>query len=95
MTLTPGVLRMLVAKALSTRPDEMSCGDCDVRLDRFAEATLRGLDASEALPLVEEHLRECPDCREEFEALMVVLRAAEREGAPWWRRFLGGSRQTA
>lgn len=94
MTLTRDVLRMLVAKVLATRPDEMSCGDCDARLDRFAEMTLRGRDASEALPLVEEHLRECPDCREEFEALMGVLRAAEREGSPWWRRLRLGRGDT-
>ena len=92
MTLTRDVLRMLVGKAPASRPDEMSCGDCDVRLDRFAEMTLEGRDATEALPLVEEHLSACPDCREEFEALMVVLRAAEREGAPWWRRLLKGRR---
>jgi len=79
---------MLVAKALASRPGEMACGDCDARLDRFAELHLAGRDAAEALPLVEEHLAGCPDCREEFEALMGVLRAAERAGRPWWRRLL-------
>jgi len=88
MTLTPDVLRLLVAKALASRADEMSCGECDARLDRFAEMSLAGRDAAEALPLVEEHLEGCPGCREEFEALMHVLRVAEREGRPWWRRLL-------
>ena len=94
MTLTRDVLRLLVAKVLATRADEMSCGDCDARLDRFAEMTLRDRDASEALPLVEEHLHGCPDCREEFEALMVVLRAAEREGGSWWQRLRRGRGDT-
>lgn len=89
MTLTPDVLRLLVAKALSARPDEPTCADCDARLDRFAEMTLSGRDAADALPLVEEHLAACPGCREEFEALMAVLRDAERRGRPWWRRLLG------
>lgn len=88
MTLTPDVLRLLVAKALASRADEMSCGECDARLDRFAEISLAGRDAADALPLVEEHLEGCPGCREEFEALMAVLRAAEREGQPWWRRLI-------
>ena len=92
MTLTPDVLRLLVAKALASRPGEMSCGECDVRLDRFAEMSLAGRDAVEALPLVEEHLEGCPVCREEFEALMDVLRDAEREGRPWWRRLLARPR---
>lgn len=89
MILTPDVLRFLVAKALATRPDDMTCDECEARVDRFAELTLAGRDAAEALPLVEEHLGECPGCREEFEALMDVLRAAEREGRPWWRRLVG------
>ena len=75
MTLTPSVLRTLVARALASRPDELSCGDCEACVDRFAEMTLAGLDAREALPLVEEHLRTCPCCGEEFEALMVALRS--------------------
>ena len=79
MTLTPPVLRMLVARALASRPDEMSCGDCEACVDRFAEMTLEGLDAREALPLVEEHLRTCPCCGEEFEALVEALRAADQE----------------
>ena len=88
MTLTPDVLRLLVAKALASRADEMSCDECDARVDRFAELTLAGRDAADALPLVEDHLAACACCREEFEALMDVLRAAEREGGPWWRRLL-------
>lgn len=90
MTLTPDVLRLLVARALATRPDEPTCDECDARLDRFADLTLAGRDAAEALPLVEEHLEACPACREEFEALMACLRAAEREGRPWWQRLLRG-----
>ena len=87
MTLTPPVLRTVVEMALSTRPVELGCDDCEAHLDRFAEMALAGLDASEALPLVEEHLERCPCCRVEFEALLDALRAAERGGAPWWRRW--------
>ena len=89
MTLTPDVLRTIVATALAARPDEPSCGECDAEVDRFAELSLAGLDASDALPVVEEHLRACPCCREEFEGLMAALRAADRAGRPWWRRWAG------
>ena len=87
MTLTPPVLRTVVEMALSARPVELGCDDCEAHLDRFAEMALAGLDASEALPLVEEHLERCPCCRVELEALLDVLRVAEREGTPWWRRW--------
>ena len=36
---------------------------------------MRGEDAASMLPLVNKHLEMCPDCREEFEALLRVLRA--------------------
>ena len=49
--------------------------------------TLAGLDAADALPIVEEHLAGCPCCREEYEALVDALRAAERADRPWWRRW--------
>ena len=88
MTLTPDMLRMLVARALASRADELSCSECDAQVDRFAEMALAGLGAAEALPLVEEHLSGCPVCREEFEALMDVLRDAARAEQPWWRRLL-------
>ena len=88
MPLSLSDLRRIVALSLSVPRDEIGCGDCGARLDRFAEDALQGLDPAEALPLVEAHLRQCHECEEEFEALMDVLRAAERgaPGRPWWRR---------
>ncbi|MEM1116916.1 MAG: hypothetical protein AAF845_13955 [Bacteroidota bacterium] len=88
MTLTPDILRSLVAKALATRPQEMTCDECGPHLDRFAEVRLAGRDTPEALSLVEAHVAECSCCQEEFEALVTVLREVERDEAPWWRRLL-------
>lgn len=87
MALSTPAIRRVAALSFSVPEEEIGCGDCGDRLDRFAEMRLRGLDAGEALPLVEAHLRQCHDCEEEFEALMSVLRAAEQEGAPWWQWF--------
>ena len=83
MTLTPDVLQHLVRRVFDAHEGEMACGDCYARVDRFAELELEGLDAAAALPLVEEHLRGCPECHEEFACLVEVLRdasAAERAG---------------
>ena len=41
----------------------------------FAELHLAGKNAAEALPLVQDHLDRCGNCREEFEALLTALRA--------------------
>ena len=94
MTLTPDVLRHLVRRVFDAHPGEIACGECYARVDRFAEMELAGLDARAALPLVEEHLRTCHECQEEFACLVAVLREAERRdaGAGWWGRLLGRGR---
>ena len=74
MNLDPAVLKQMVRVVLSTRSDEIGCQECFDQLDRFVEMTLAGKDAAEAMPLVHDHLERCRDCREEFEALLKVLR---------------------
>lgn len=67
--------KMLVQMVTATRPDEIGCDECYEQLDRFAELLLSGKNAAEVLPLVQDHLERCGNCREEFEALLVALRA--------------------
>ena len=74
-TLEPAMLKRMVRAVLSTRPDEIGCDECFEQLDRFVEMTLAGKNAAEAMPLVQDHLERCRDCREEFETLLAVLRA--------------------
>ena len=54
---------------------EIGCDECFEVLDRFVTMQLAGLDTAEAMPLVQEHLHMCGECREEFEALLTALRA--------------------
>ncbi|MCP4536851.1 MAG: hypothetical protein GY832_06865 [Chloroflexi bacterium] len=77
MKLKPAMLKQMVRVVIGTRPDELTCSECFEELDRFVEMTLAEKDAAEAMPLVEDHLRRCRDCHEEFEALLAVLRAFE------------------
>ena len=74
MELTPRIIKNIVAALKRTQPNEIDCGDCFDRLERFAEMTLAGKAAWKALPLVQLHLEGCRDCGEEFEALLDVLR---------------------
>ncbi len=64
----------MVQMVAATRPDEIGCDECFEQLDRFAETVLAGKNAAEAMPLVQDHLNRCGDCREEFEALLTALR---------------------
>jgi predicted anti-sigma-YlaC factor YlaD len=65
----------MAREIITTRPDEIGCDECFEQLDRFVEMTLAGNNAAEAMPLVQDHLDRCHDCREEFEALLAALRA--------------------
>ena len=67
-------IKDMVQMVAATRPDEIGCDECFEQLDRFAEAVLAGKNAAEAMPLVQDHLNRCGDCREEFEALLTALR---------------------
>ncbi len=69
--LVKGMLREVV----TTRPDEIGCDECFQQVDRFVELVLDGKNAAEALPLVQDHLDRCRDCREEYEALLAALQA--------------------
>lgn len=68
-------VKRLVRGIATTRSDEIGCAECFEQVDRFAEMVLEGKDAAEAIPLVEDHLKRCKDCREEYEALLDALRA--------------------
>jgi hypothetical protein len=71
----PEFVKQMVRGIISTRPDELGCEECFEQVDRFADMVLEGMDAKAALPLVQDHLDRCNDCREEFEALLTALRA--------------------
>ena len=75
MTLDLDMLKRMVHEITNTRPDEIGCDECFEQLDRFVEMKLAGKNAAEAMPLVQDHLERCDDCREEFEALLAALRA--------------------
>ncbi len=66
---------MLIREIAEVREEEIGCDECFEQVDRFIEMELSGLDAARAMPLVQEHLEICGECREEFEALMMALRA--------------------
>jgi len=80
--LQPDQLAQMVSMVAATRPDEIGCDACYEQLDRLADLHLAGKNAAEAMPLVQDHLDRCGDCREEFEALLAALKAeAESEVA--------------
>jgi len=71
------IFKALIREILEAREVEIGCDECFEQLDRFVEMRLSGMDTTQAMPLVQEHLQICGECREEFEALLAALRATE------------------
>lgn len=61
--------------------EPIDCQTCSDHWDCLVELVMRGANVGELLPAVEEHLRCCPDCKEEFDALLAILRAEESGAA--------------
>lgn len=74
MNLSPEYLKKMIKMLAATRPDEIGCDDCFKQLSEYAELKLAGKTPEKALPLIQDHLMKCKDCREEFEALLDALR---------------------
>jgi hypothetical protein len=68
------VLKTMAREIMATRPDEIGCDECFKQADHFADMVLDGKDAAAAMPLVQDHLNRCTDCREEYEALLAAMR---------------------
>ncbi len=66
-------MRKMLSMVARTEAEELSCDDVYRLLDEFAEMIARGEDAASVMPMVKHHVDMCPDCREEFEALVRVL----------------------
>ncbi|MBE2267467.1 MAG: hypothetical protein IAE80_04500 [Anaerolinea sp.] len=57
----------------------IDCETCGSQFYCLAEMVAGGADPVQLLPAVEDHLACCPDCREEYEAILAIIRA-ENQG---------------
>ena len=68
---------MIMQQLEATEAVELSCDEILHLMDECAEAALRGGDILALMPIFQHHLDMCADCREEFEALLRILRAQQ------------------
>ena len=64
-----------ILRVLEEVPEEVeiSCGELFTKLDEYVEREVGKKDAAVLMPVIREHLDMCPDCCEEYEALLDVL----------------------
>ena len=72
----PAEFQKLIQMVEKTQEIELPCDDVYQILDQYTELVYQGKNAQELMPLVEHHIEICPDCREEFEALLRILQAS-------------------
>ena len=58
----------------------IDCGTAASHFTGLCEQALGGADITGILPEAAAHIAHCPDCREEYEALLAVLRAEAQGG---------------
>ena len=59
--------------------EEITCDELYSKLDEYVERQVDRKDAAKLMPLVREHLDTCPDCCEEYEALLHVIEQTEEK----------------
>ena len=53
---------------------KMDCNDCCEKITQLAEQVANGADLNEIWPEMQKFMRYWGDCREEFEALVAVIK---------------------
>jgi hypothetical protein len=79
--LTDDQLRELTGVLQQTRPEELTCEEWLHHVGGYAEAIAAGLPVPLGSELIEHHLAICPECKEELDALVAVLRAGPDSAA--------------
>lgn len=68
-------LYKMVRAIAFVRDREIGCDDCFEKVDQFVELELAGQSPGDVLPLVKAHLDRCQNCHEEYQALLIAVKA--------------------
>ncbi|HEX4609713.1 MAG TPA: hypothetical protein VH092_16055 [Urbifossiella sp.] len=74
MSLSPDELRELARFVLLTRPGEIGCDDWLGYAPSYAELVVARRPVPDPLRKAAEHLDLCPECAEEFRAVIEALK---------------------
>jgi hypothetical protein len=77
MSLSKEEINDLMRLVARTKDDEIDCEGCLASVAEFAEQQLAGRSIPAGLEAVEHHLSVCPECHEEYEALLRALKSMD------------------
>ena len=69
--------RDVVRRLIGAAGPDAGCEGCADVLDIYVESELAGLASAERYPEAAAHLADCPDCREDHDALVALLTSIE------------------
>jgi len=78
MSLFHKLLEMLAL----TRERELECSEVNELADYYVELEQAGENVKALMPAMTQHLRICPECKEEYEALKQVIGFEPEAAAP-------------
>jgi hypothetical protein len=78
---SPG-LRRLLQDVADTDDEEISCTECFDLVSEHVDAEVAGIVGDRTMPRLQQHLRQCDVCREEYEVLRDLARLEAEGRAP-------------
>ena len=67
-------LRRLLQRIADTDDEEISCTECFDLVAQYVDLEVTGQATDATLPRLQQHLRQCGVCREEYEVLRDLVR---------------------
>jgi hypothetical protein len=67
------LMELMLAMLSNTREVELTCDEVFALLDQFTELAAQREEVAQLMPLVQQHLDMCEDCREEYKVLQSIV----------------------
>lgn len=69
------ILKKLLNHIEKTESKELGCDEVYALLDQYSDAANNGQVTEQFMPEVQQHLEQCRDCYEEYDALLRILKS--------------------
>ncbi len=77
MLLDQSKIKLLLRALVQTNETEVDCDACFDAMAEFAESQLSGESVPDALILIDDHIKMCVDCEEQYQILKTTISAME------------------